>query len=297
MHKLSNLNRISLAVVATLFAGIVFAHPGGLNAQGCHTNKKTGEYHCHGQKTEGGASSGTGRLTSVPESAFGEVSPAHSEIIQLDYDGFTVWLDCEKRGPVKFRFNAQRDTGNLSRHDTFMLDPNVPSRCQQKSAKAYGRGFDRGHQVNANVLDGSSLGIMQSNYMTNILPQASQMNRGAWLRTEEIVECLRGVDELLVIGGVIWGNNPDDDYFLESHGVKTPDAFWKVVIRGTGEDEQAIAWIVPNATTATKANLDRYLVTIDEIERVTGEPIPVADYAKYDKPAASWVIPMGCDRS
>jgi hypothetical protein len=23
------------------------AHPGGLNAQGCHTNHKTGGYHCH----------------------------------------------------------------------------------------------------------------------------------------------------------------------------------------------------------------------------------------------------------
>lgn len=23
------------------------AHPGGLNAQGCHNNRKTGEYHCH----------------------------------------------------------------------------------------------------------------------------------------------------------------------------------------------------------------------------------------------------------
>ena len=25
-----------------------FAHPGGLNSEGCHTNRKTGEYHCHG---------------------------------------------------------------------------------------------------------------------------------------------------------------------------------------------------------------------------------------------------------
>jgi hypothetical protein len=24
------------------------AHPGGLNAEGCHNNRKTGEYHCHG---------------------------------------------------------------------------------------------------------------------------------------------------------------------------------------------------------------------------------------------------------
>lgn len=24
-----------------------WAHPGGLDASGCHTNRKTGEYHCH----------------------------------------------------------------------------------------------------------------------------------------------------------------------------------------------------------------------------------------------------------
>jgi hypothetical protein len=35
-----------------LLAGCVIpsslnAHPGGLDSQGCHTNRKTGEYHCH----------------------------------------------------------------------------------------------------------------------------------------------------------------------------------------------------------------------------------------------------------
>lgn len=30
------------------------AHPGGLNSEGCHNNRKTGDYHCHG----GGAASG-----------------------------------------------------------------------------------------------------------------------------------------------------------------------------------------------------------------------------------------------
>ncbi len=24
-----------------------FAHPGGLNSEGCHNNRKTGDYHCH----------------------------------------------------------------------------------------------------------------------------------------------------------------------------------------------------------------------------------------------------------
>jgi hypothetical protein len=28
-------------------AGPAFAHGGGLNSEGCHTNRKTGDYHCH----------------------------------------------------------------------------------------------------------------------------------------------------------------------------------------------------------------------------------------------------------
>jgi endonuclease G len=233
--------------------------------------------------------------TALPDAGLDSIS-AGENILKLDYEGFMVWLDCERHGAVKFQYNAQHDMGSEARASSFRMDPDVPRECQQRSAAAYGNGYDRGHQVPANHLDASPVAIRQGNFMTNILPQVSQMNRGAWLLTEEIVECYRDIDELLVIGGVIWGNNPDDDYFLQSHGVATPDAFWKVIIRGTGEDERAIAWIVPNSTEATKRNLDRYLVTIDEIERLTGEKIPVADYAKHDKPSASWMIPSGCDK-
>ncbi|MGZ8212873.1 MAG: DNA/RNA non-specific endonuclease [Methylosarcina sp.] len=221
---------------------------------------------------------------------------AAGNIMRLDYEGFTVWLDCAKRGAVKFQYNAQHDAGAEPRAKSFKLDPNVPKECQQTSTKGYGNGYDRGHQVPANHLDASPIAIKQSNFMTNILPQVSNMNRGAWLLTEEIIECYRDIDELLVIGGVIWGDDPSDDYFLESHGVATPDAFWKVIVRGVGQDERAIAWIVPNSPEATKRNLDRYLVTVDEIEQLTGEKIPVADYAMHDKPATSWMIPAGCDK-
>lgn len=148
----------------------------------------------------------------------------------------------------------------------------------------------------ANHLDATEAAIKATNTMTNILPQSKNMNRGAWQATEEVVECYRDIDELLVIGGVIWGNNPADDYFVQSHGVRTPDTYWKVIVRGTGQDERAIAWIVPNSQEATRKHLDDYLVSVDEIERVTGEKIPVADYAKHDKPTTSWMIPVGCNK-
>nr|WP_205208604.1 excalibur calcium-binding domain-containing protein [Arenimonas caeni] len=33
------------------------AHSGGTNADGCHTNRKTGEYHCHAPKAKPSAAS------------------------------------------------------------------------------------------------------------------------------------------------------------------------------------------------------------------------------------------------
>jgi len=218
-----------------------------------------------------------------------------SEIKRIDYEGFTVWVDCDKRGAVKFQYNAQHDVGSYKRLKSFHIDPNVSLSCQQLSSKTYkqkGQRYDRGHLVPANHLDYSKVAIRQSNFMTNILPQAANMNRGAWLLTEEITECYRDIDELLIIGGVLWGGNEDNDFFTESHGVKTPDAFWKVIIR----NDRAIAWIIPNSMDAKRNKLDDYIVTIQELELVTGEAIPVDEYLKHEKPEHSWVIPRGCNK-
>ena len=282
------------------------------------SGKKGGISHCEGSQfvcNDGSSSKSTKDCSSyitgnttqkaVPESIepitapisqdSSEITKLSDNILKLDYSGFTLWLNCTKRGAIRYQYVAQHDDGNFKRYDKFALDPKVPKECQQYSSKAYGLKYDRGHQVPANHMDYSAIAIKQTNYMTNILPQAANMNRGAWLQTEKITECYRDIAELLVIGGVIWGNNEADDYFIKSHGVRTPDAFWKVIIRGTGQDEQAIAWIVPNSQDATAKRLDQYLVSVDDIENAIGEKIPVADYAKHDKLNASWQIPFGCD--
>lgn len=63
------MNRLAVALLATSLIAApvaVVAHPGGLNAEGCHTNRKTGDYHCH----RGGGSAGNGG-SSRPGSAQG----------------------------------------------------------------------------------------------------------------------------------------------------------------------------------------------------------------------------------
>jgi len=43
-----------MRVVAAIFMMVIcaasWAHGGGTDAQGCHTNRKTGDYHCHSSK-------------------------------------------------------------------------------------------------------------------------------------------------------------------------------------------------------------------------------------------------------
>jgi endonuclease G len=226
-------------------------------------------------------------------------SAGDSGVREVQYDGFTVWVDCAHRGPVRFEYRATRDTGKLARKHSFALDTDFPSECQQISSDTYstdGPIFDRGHMVPANHLDHLAKGISQSNFMTNVLPQARTMNRGAWLRTEEIIECVRDQEDLRVIGGVVWGRNPDDDYFIDTHGVETPDYYWKVVI-GQG---RAIAWLVPNSAGAKRSRLDRYLISIRDLEAFLHDQEIFADLAddlKSNGPVHSWPIPSGCDKS
>jgi hypothetical protein len=58
------------------------------------------------------------------------LKPPH---VRVDYEGFTVWLNCQEHAVAKFSYNAQRDSGSFPRSSTFCLDPAVPYACQPSS--------------------------------------------------------------------------------------------------------------------------------------------------------------------
>ena len=55
----------------------------------------------------------------------------------------------------------------------------------------------------ANHMDDDRTRIRQTNFITNILPQVSQMNRCVWLQTEEIVECYRDIWGVMEVMGQV----------------------------------------------------------------------------------------------
>lgn len=60
----------ALSFAAVLVGAPALAHGGGTNAECCHTNRKTGDYHCHGGKAAS-SSARTARQTSAPQRAYG----------------------------------------------------------------------------------------------------------------------------------------------------------------------------------------------------------------------------------
>ena len=211
-------------------------------------------------------------------------SSLYADVLKLSYQDFTIWLDCEKRSAIKFHYTLRDDVGNLDRDYAFYLDPEVDKACQQTSASSYkyerldktcekdenDRCFHKGHLVAYNQMDHSLISSHQTNYMTNILPQARNLNTGAWKRTEDISECYRDYFTPDIFGGPIWGK---DGMYLSNHSITVPKAFWKVMIR----DGNVIAWIFPNSNEEglTANDLPKYSVTIETIEKATGQIIPI----------------------
>lgn len=217
-------------------------------------------------------------------------------VLEIHYEGFTVWVDCGMRSPVLFHYVAEADGGSLPRASGYAIDPEVPLKCQPTSTDTFqsvleraAPRYDVGHMVPANHFDHSETAITQTNFWTNLQPQTASMNRGAWLETEFIIECLRDETAVEVWGGPIWAGNAHDDYFHASHSVRTPSAFWKVAIRS--DNREAQAWIIPNGE-APAISLDQWLVSVWQIEVLTGQGFDVADRAA--RPDHSWAHQAAC---
>jgi endonuclease G len=229
--------------------------------------------------------------------------PSSHHIVTLDHGGlYSLRFDCDTHEALRFDYTLGPDTGNAARPTTFHLkDPALPTGCaEQTSTASYASvqtGWDRGHLVPANHLDQSDASIAQTFWMTNIVPQRATFNRGIWADTEDIAECYRDLASLRVVGGLVWDDTANDA-FVTSHGIATPDWFWKVLLTtdaATGE-ARAIAWLIPNRDGL--GVLDSYLLSISELEARVGAAavdLPaVPASVKAQKPAVSWPLPAGC---
>lgn len=58
---------MAIVGVAVAMPIITWAHPGGLNSEGCHNDRKNGGYHCHRGPSAGTARAAKGSPASAPK--------------------------------------------------------------------------------------------------------------------------------------------------------------------------------------------------------------------------------------
>lgn len=107
-------------------------------------------------------------------------------------------------------------------------------------------GTDRGHQAPLAALAGTP-DWAETNYLSNITPQAADLNRGAWVRLEAAVRDLareEDVEAVYVMTGPLF-ETPMPPLPEAGREHRVPSGYWKIVALAEGEDVLAAAFVMP----------------------------------------------------
>lgn len=155
-------------------------------------------------------------------------------------------------------------TGPATREDDFRPDKDIPVEHQAQLSDYAGMPYDRGHLVPAADNKASEEVMSESFFLSNMVPQTPNNNRGIWRILELKTRDLGLIKDVYVISGTIY----DVGYLTIGDGkVGVPSRLWKVVYDNT--DRTAIAFIFPNAALPV-ADMPKYAVTVSDVEQATG---------------------------
>ena len=166
---------------------------------------------------------------------------------------------------VAERLEAAEVGGAEPRTNEFAPDPALPESERASPADYRRSGYDRGHLAPAADFSTSAEQMRESFYLSNIVPQVGEHNRGVWARLESHVRRLASTHgTVFVITGPVFDARPP----RIGAGVAVPRALWKVVsdpARG-----RAVAWLIPNQAGIAEDDWDRYRVPVRQIEAEAG---------------------------
>lgn len=168
-------------------------------------------------------------------------------------------------------YPAQADSPHWPRPHRFSMDWRNLTRIDHEDYK--NSGYDRGHLAPnhaISILYGREAQL-ETFLMTNISPQKPALNQKLWERLEEVE-----LERLAPVFGSVWVMaGPLFDSQIErlesAFRVEIPDAFYKIyAIPATSTHQtRLLAFIMPQTVYGDEP-LDRYLTSVDEIERRTG---------------------------
>jgi endonuclease G len=179
----------------------------------------------------------------------------------------------------------ESDLGQAPRKDEFDEDFELPAGFSRVLSHDYsGSGFDRGHMCPHSDRAANQEMSFSTFVMTNIIPQAPNVNRKAWAQEEDYCrELVRHHDRLYIVAGPVGqgGRGSQGERRTIGQGrVVVPSGCWKVVVDvpDTGSDDvnqitsdtRVLTVEMPNDNDVVNDEWAQYRTTPAQIELQTG---------------------------
>lgn len=189
-------------------------------------------------------------------------------------------LNYSLRGRGNFDYYWGYDPLLPAKNQPDLVQGNDPSK-----GRSYGGvGFDgknnwnRGHQLPRADRQTSQAAVAATCYPTNMTPQDGTFNSGVWATLENTVRGYADTsDTTYVVTGCIWKDSSTYTKNYSGFAVRVPDHYFKAILyygsnslAASTKKYMAAAFYLPHDPTIPKTDLMKYIMTVDELETLTG---------------------------
>ncbi|MCP5055938.1 MAG: hypothetical protein GY937_04340 [bacterium] len=211
---------------------------------------------------------------------------------------------------VSFHLKEAYVEGTETRPGTaaFKADPVLRPGRRAERSDYKSSGFDRGHQAAAADQKGRGRRVVRESFLlSNMTPQAPRLNQNRWRLLEDHIQQLAAArgDLWIITGPAFVDDDGNEDGLVEysvigKNEVAVPTHYFKIVVaKAASGGHDAMAFLVPNraVTERVPEEFDAYLVSIDELEELTGFdflrglPDPQENSLEGAVAAEVWAIP------
>lgn len=199
-----------------------------------------------------------------------------------------VCYDQEQRVGLWAIYRLRRgDLVSRERRNSFRTDPRLTVEETARCRDYRSSGWDRGHGVAREDMNRTFRAQSYTFYLSNMTPQAAELNQGLWRWLEEAVRAwARKFREVHVMTGAVFDSQ--SPRHVPSGRVGIPDRYYKIVLRMEGGGLVSLAIMLPNqeqglplppgtprpgpkvSAEEADAFLAQHLVSIEAVEQATG---------------------------
>lgn len=210
---------------------------------------------------------------SLPKALNYEVPQSQHVIpeVLIEHMAYTVSYNPENMIPnwVAWKLDSTDLIERVAQQNKFFPDSMLDDDIAITTDEYTGCGWDRGHMCPRGDNKWHKTAMKECNYMTNVCPQNSNLNRGDWKELEEKCRKWAAVEPVYITCGSILYDTPKYGYIGAQYKIRIPDAFFKVILTGLDSGTpKAIGFIYKNESGNNKR--DKYVNSVDQVERITG---------------------------